>query len=131
MYAVYGCSMGGSIALMTALGQKIKIRHCVMDDGITPYQLPWIVTRFIALKDYLMMMRYADSLLVCKRRGEGEKKGSSLYENEIPADTVRSITGPGTWRTGITEAGIVCGNDRKPLEIFCLTFLKTANIMSY
>ena len=72
MYAVYGCSMGGSIALMTALGQKIKIRHCVMDDGITPYQLPWIVTRFIALKDYLMMMRYADSLLVCKRRGEGE-----------------------------------------------------------
>lgn len=88
LYAVYGCSMGGSIALMTALGQKIKIRHCVMDDGITPYQLPWIVTRFIALKDYLMMMRYADSLLVCKRRGEGEKKGSSLYENEIPADTV-------------------------------------------
>ena len=56
LYAVYGCSMGGSIALMTALGQKIRIRHCVMDGGITPYQLPWIVTRFIALRDYLMMM---------------------------------------------------------------------------
>ena len=42
--------------MMTALGQKIRIRHCVMDGGITPYQLPWIVTRFIALKDYLMMM---------------------------------------------------------------------------
>ena len=27
-----------------------------MDGGITPYQLPWVATRFIALKDYLMMM---------------------------------------------------------------------------
>ena len=53
---VYGCSMGGSIALMVALGQLARIKHCVMDGGITPYQLPWIATRFIALKDYLMMM---------------------------------------------------------------------------
>ena len=56
IYAVYGCSMGGSVALMVALGQKVRIQHCVIDGGITPYQLPWIVTRFIALKDYLMMM---------------------------------------------------------------------------
>ncbi len=56
LYAVYGCSMGGSIALMVALGQTIKINHCIMDGGITPYQLPWIITRFIALKDYLMMI---------------------------------------------------------------------------
>lgn len=56
IYAVYGCSMGGSIALMVTLGQLMPIKHCIMDGGITPYQLPWIVTRFIALKDYLMMM---------------------------------------------------------------------------
>lgn len=56
IYAVYGCSMGGSIALLITLGQLIPIRHCIMDGGITPYQLPWIATRFIALKDYLMMM---------------------------------------------------------------------------
>ena len=56
LYAVYGCSMGGSIALMTALGQQIPIRNCVMDGGITPYELPWIATRFAALRDYLMMM---------------------------------------------------------------------------
>ena len=56
LYAVYGCSMGGSIALLVALGQLIRIKHCVMDGGITPYQLPWIITRLIALKDYLMMM---------------------------------------------------------------------------
>ncbi len=56
LHAVYGCSMGGSIALLMTLGQMVKIRHCIMDGGITPYQIPWILTRFIALKDYLMMM---------------------------------------------------------------------------
>jgi pimeloyl-ACP methyl ester carboxylesterase len=56
LYAVYGCSMGGSIALLMALGQKVLIKHCIMDGGITPYQVPWLFTRFIAIKDYLMMM---------------------------------------------------------------------------
>ncbi len=56
LYAVYGCSMGGSIALLTALGQQLPIKHCIMDGGITPYQIPWFFTRFIALKDYLMVM---------------------------------------------------------------------------
>ena len=60
IYAVYGCSMGGSIALMVALEKKVAIEHCIMDGGITPYQFPWIVTRCIALKDYLMMMITAD-----------------------------------------------------------------------
>ena len=56
LYAVYGCSMGESIALLTALQGQVAIEHCVMDGGITPYRLPWIITRFIALKDYLMML---------------------------------------------------------------------------
>jgi len=56
LYAVYGCSMGGSIALLASLQNDVVIDHCVMDGGITPYRLPWIITRFIALKDYLMMM---------------------------------------------------------------------------
>ena len=55
-YAVYGCSMGGSIALLMGLHQTMAIRNVVMDGGITPYRLPWILTRFIALKDFLMMM---------------------------------------------------------------------------
>ena len=29
--------------------------HYVMDGGITPYQLPWILTRFLALRDFGMM----------------------------------------------------------------------------
>ena len=53
--AIYGCSMGGSIVLRMAADRKLKARHYVMDGGITPYQLPWILTRFIALRDFGMM----------------------------------------------------------------------------
>ncbi|MCM1432069.1 MAG: alpha/beta hydrolase, partial [Muribaculaceae bacterium] len=56
LYAVYGCSMGGSIALMVALGNMVQIDHCIMDGGITPYELPWIVTRLIAARDFVMVM---------------------------------------------------------------------------
>ncbi len=53
--AMYGCSMGGSIVLRMAADGKLKVQHYVMDGGITPYQLPWILTRFIALRDFGMM----------------------------------------------------------------------------
>ena len=56
LYAAYGCSMGGSIALLVSLQKQVTVDHCVMDGGITPYRLPWVMTRVIALKDYLMMM---------------------------------------------------------------------------
>ncbi len=53
--AIYGCSMGGSIVLRMAVDQKIRAEHYIMDGGITPYQLPWLLTRFIALRDFGMM----------------------------------------------------------------------------
>jgi pimeloyl-ACP methyl ester carboxylesterase len=53
--AIYGCSMGGSIVLRMAVDGKLKARHYVMDGGITPYQLPWLLTRLIALRDFGMM----------------------------------------------------------------------------
>ena len=53
--AVYGCSMGGSIVLRMAVDRKLKVQNYILDGGITPYQLPWILTRFIALKDFGMM----------------------------------------------------------------------------
>ena len=56
LYAVYGCSMGGSIALMVALGNTVQIDHCIMDGGITPYEFPWIITRLIAVRDFTMVM---------------------------------------------------------------------------
>jgi len=49
---VYGCSMGGSIVLRMAVDGKLKVRNYIMDGGITPYQLPWILTRLIALRDF-------------------------------------------------------------------------------
>ncbi len=52
---IYGCSMGGSIALRMAADEKLKVQNYIMDGGITPYQLPWILTRFIALRDFGMM----------------------------------------------------------------------------
>ena len=55
VFAVYGCSMGGSVVLRMAVDNKVQAGHYVMDGGITPYQLPWILTRFIALRDFLMM----------------------------------------------------------------------------
>ena len=53
--ALYGCSMGGSIVLRMAADGRIKVQHYIMDGGITPYQLPWLLTRFIALRDFGMM----------------------------------------------------------------------------
>ena len=53
--AVYGCSMGGSIVLRMAVDRKVRAAHWILDGGITPYQLPWLLTRFIALRDFGMM----------------------------------------------------------------------------
>jgi len=35
--------------------QKITVKNAVCDGGITPYQLPRIVTRLIAVRDFLMI----------------------------------------------------------------------------
>lgn len=96
--AVYGCSMGGSVALLVALGQKIPIRHCIMDGGITPYQLPWLLTRFIALKDYLMMMlgRAGGVALLEKAFGTDDYSKEDL---QYVADVLRHCSRKTIWRT--------------------------------
>ena len=52
---LYGCSMGGSIVTRMLADNRVNIKSAVIDGGITPYQLPWIITRFIAVKDFLMI----------------------------------------------------------------------------
>ena len=52
---IYGCSMGGSIAFRMATDGRVRIKNIVMDGGITPYQLPRILTRLIALRDFGLM----------------------------------------------------------------------------
>lgn len=55
VYGLYGLSMGGSVALRLLADNRIAFDKAVIDAGITPYQLPWLVTRFIALRDFLMV----------------------------------------------------------------------------
>jgi hypothetical protein len=52
---LYGCSMGGSIVTRMLADNVINIKNAVIDGGITPYRLPWIITRFIAIKDFIMI----------------------------------------------------------------------------
>ena len=52
---IYGCSMGGAVVTRFLADRKVKARGAVIDGGITPYQLPWIVTRVIAVKDFLLI----------------------------------------------------------------------------
>ncbi len=57
---IYGCSMGGSIVTRFIADRRIRVRSAIIDGGITPYQLPWIMTRFIAIRDFMMI--YAGKL---------------------------------------------------------------------
>ena len=52
---IYGCSMGGAVVAKLLSNNVIRFKHAVMDGGITPYQLPWLLTRFIALKDFILI----------------------------------------------------------------------------
>ena len=52
---IYGCSMGGSVVIRCLADRRVKVRSAVIDGGITPYRLPWIVTRLIAVKDFLLI----------------------------------------------------------------------------
>ena len=51
---LYGLSMGGGLAIrMLAVG-PVHFRCAVIDAGITPYDLPYPLTRLILLKDFLL-----------------------------------------------------------------------------
>ncbi|MDR1795609.1 MAG: alpha/beta hydrolase [Erysipelotrichaceae bacterium] len=50
---LYGLSMGGSMVLRILAESRLKVETAVVDGGITPYDYPRILTRLIALRDYL------------------------------------------------------------------------------
>ncbi|MCI6376946.1 MAG: alpha/beta hydrolase [Clostridiales bacterium] len=54
-HGLYGLSMGGSVAIRLLANGNICFNKAVIDAGITPYQLPWLVTRLIALRDFVMV----------------------------------------------------------------------------
>lgn len=55
VHGLYGLSMGGSVVLRLLANGRVRFDKAVIDAGITPYQLPWILTRFIAVRDFLMV----------------------------------------------------------------------------
>lgn len=57
----YGCSMGGAcLTRMLALG-KIPISRAIIDGGITPYQLPFLVRKLLLARDVLSFKMTANS----------------------------------------------------------------------
>ena len=70
---IYGCSMGGSIVLKMLANNRVSVQSAVIDGGITPYQLPRIITRFIAVRDFLMIYL-------------GKLGGAKLLEKAFSAD---------------------------------------------
>lgn len=95
---VYGLSMGGSVVVRMLADNRIKIKSAVIDGGITPYQLPWVVTRLIALKDFLLI-------------GLGKLGGIKLLEKAFSTDeyseddlryvekVLRFVSAKTIWRT--------------------------------
>ena len=51
--AAYGCSLGGAcLTRFLALG-KIPVRCAIIDAGITPYRMPFVLRRLACLRDFL------------------------------------------------------------------------------
>lgn len=50
---LYGCSIGGAIALRMLIDQRVRVGTLIMDGGILPYQMPQALTRLILIKDFL------------------------------------------------------------------------------
>lgn len=95
---VYGCSMGGSIVIRMLTDHRIHIRSAMIDGGITPYQLPRIVTRAIAVRDFLMicMGKLGGIRLLEKAFSADEYPEDDL---RYIADVLHMISAKTIWRT--------------------------------
>lgn len=51
---LYGLSMGGGFVIRILADNRLHVKHAVIDAGITPYEMPRLITRLILLKDFLM-----------------------------------------------------------------------------
>lgn len=95
---IYGCSMGGSIITRMLADNSLNIRCAVIDGGITPYQLPWIITRLIAIKDFLLI--YAGKIGGAKLL-ENAFSTDELSEEDVQyaAKVLKMISSKTIWRT--------------------------------
>lgn len=95
---IYGCSMGGSVVLKMLANARVSIETAVVDGGITPYQLPWILTRFIALRDFFLVYlgKLAGPKLLEKAFSTDDYSKEDL---EYVATVLRMISAKTIWRT--------------------------------
>ena len=108
---IYGCSMGGSIVTRMLADNRLKIRSAVIDGGITPYQLPRIITRFIAIRDFLLIYtgKIGGAKLLEKAFSTDE-----LSEEDVQyaAKVLKMISAKTIWRTFES-----CNNFSMPEEL--------------
>lgn len=108
---IYGCSMGGSIVTRMLADNRLNIRSAVIDAGITPYQLPWIITRFIAIRDFLLIYtgKIGGAKLLEKAFSTDE-----LSEEDVQyaAKVLKMISAKTIWRTFES-----CNNFSMPEEL--------------
>ena len=108
---VYGCSMGGSIVIRMLADNRIHIKNAIIDGGITPYRLPRIITRIIAVRDFLLI-------------SAGKIGGANLLEKAFSTDklsdddiryaanVLKMISARTIWRTFDS-----CNNYSMPREV--------------
>ena len=96
------------IVLRMLADKKITVNNTICDGGITPYQIPWLLTRFIAVKDFLLisMGKTGGFSLLEKVFATDEYSKEDL---EYMAKVFRFISYKTIWRTFES-----CNNYRMP-----------------
>ena len=108
---MYGCSMGGSIVTRILADGALNVKSAVIDGGITPYQLPWIITRLIAIKDFLLI--YTGKLGGAKLLEKAFSTDELSEEDvEYAAKVLDMISAKTIWRTFES-----CNNYSMPDEV--------------
>ena len=108
---IYGCSMGGAVVARFLADNRVKVHSAVMDGAITPYQLPWIITRLIAIRDFLMIhMRKLGGVKMLEKAFSTDaysKENLKYIAKVLKFMSVKTI-----WRTFES-----CNNYKMPQEI--------------
>ena len=95
---MYGCSMGGAVVIRMLAASHLTIKSAVADGGITPYQLPWLITRIIAVKDWLLV--WSGKLAGPKILGKAFSVDDYSKEDlKYIADVLSFMSNKTIWRT--------------------------------
>lgn len=105
LHGIYGCSMGGSIAIrmMVELAStSLVVKNILLDGAITPYQLPYWLTRLIAIRDFLMVSigkRGGRKFLIKAFSGNHYEEEELKSMVDYLSDVLNRVTYKTIWRT--------------------------------